>query len=796
MWLLVAAAALLAALGCSPDPATRIPEPAGPAGSWLEVAGQDGRWNLLLVTLDTTRRDRLGFYGGSGGLTPHLDSLAASGILFERAISPVPITLPAHATLLTGLDPQEHGVRNNGTFVLDDARVSVAEVLHEAGYATGAIIGAFPLEARFGLDQGFETYDDDFAQASQMLEWELTARRADVVTDRAIAWLEMNAAGPFFLWAHYFDPHAPYDPPEPYRGRHPDPYDGEVAFMDAEVGRLLASLGRLGLCETTWVLAVADHGESLGEHGEATHSILIYGATQEVPCILVAPQTWRGLPPEKLRGVRREEVVGLRDLAPTLMNGLGLARTALPASGSSLLPLVSGRGTGPRVVYIESLAPSLEHGWSELRGVRTADWSYIRAPQVELYDLRRDPRELHNVCDREAKVRARLAAWLDHFAAQGEESVVSLRPDAETIARLRSLGYLAGHPSPSSAGVEKDPKNLIHVHQMIYNAYVLTDRKPLEAAALLDQALSVDPENPRAWQGMGTLYLKMGHWERAYEIFGQLMERTPDDAHLRVNRAWACLNLGRLEEAEALITERLEEVPDDHEARSAHAELLARRGRVDLAREILTAEIRTAPSAVPVLLRLGRLEWQAGRREEAARCAARVLELDDANAAALALAGEALWYRSEDARQAGEAATAAATLAEARAHLERAHALDQSESRAAFRLAFLAQQEGRNEEARARYTRLLAHRPQMAEAHANLGNLLRESGSLEDALRHYAVAESLGFETVATLVNHGVVLAIRGRPREARARFARALELTRDPRMRAAIRRNLEMLED
>ncbi len=542
--LIVLCVTLLAWAGCGRDPVREIPAPGPIPQSWL--AGIEGApTNVLLITLDTTRRDRLGCYGCPLPLTPNLDRLAQRGVLFEDAIAPAPITLPSHATILTGLDPQEHGVRNNGTFALDTARVTLPELLAQRGYATGATLGAFPVEARFGLNQGFADYDDDFPVESRSREWQTIQRRADEVTRRALAWIEAHRAGPFFHWAHYFDPHYPYDPPAEYAKAGPSPYDGEVAFMDAEVGRLIDGLARLGLSRNTWVICVADHGEALGEHGESGHSMLLYGVTQRVPWILVAPEDWQRIDPRRLRGRRISDTVALRDLAPTLANALGLAQPELPASGTSLLPLLAGEGQTAGIAYTETLVPSLEYGWSELRGVRTRQWSYVRAPARELYDLRRDPGETRNLCSQMPRVAARLEEWCERFTQAGSAPLAMQTLDAAALERLRSLGYVGGGAAAAPVESPKDPKAMMGIFDQINVARTaLGTQRPEAARSLLAEVLANDPENPEGLRLMGVALLRLGEWTAARDVLERLCRRVPQDVEAHTQRAWACLMAG------------------------------------------------------------------------------------------------------------------------------------------------------------------------------------------------------------------------------------------------------------
>jgi arylsulfatase A-like enzyme/Tfp pilus assembly protein PilF len=784
----------LALAGCSRDPLSDLPTPGPIATPWLEADSPGGPYNLLLVTLDTTRRDRLGCCGDEQALTPNLDALAARGVLFEQAVAPTPVTLPSHATILTGLDPQEHGIRNNGTFVLDSSCVTIAELLRERGYATGAVLGAFPVEARFGLDQGFDSYDDDFPAESHVRAWQTAQRRADEVTRLALQWMEAHRGGPFFHWAHYFDPHFPYEPPQAYRDSGEHRYDGEVAFMDAQIGELIEGMRGLGLLERTWILLVGDHGESLGEHGEPGHSMLIYAATQYVPCILVPPESWQGLPSKRIRGRRVREVVRLCDLAPTALNALGFAQGISPGTGSSLLPLIAGTWEGPRVAYTETLVPFLEYGWSELRGVRSDRWCYIRAPEPELYDLHRDPAESQNLYGAFPEVAERLSAWCDFLV--GEDSELQLQPiDPVTAERLRSLGYVASAAPRGPSVNEKDPKKLMPLFSQINEVRTaLGFHRVREAKEKAQQVLDEDPGNPEATRLLGLALLRLGEGAAARKVYDELRTAFPDDLEMRVNRARAEILAGSLDEAEEDLRAVLAEQPRHGDARALYAQVLTQGGRAAEARQFLEAAFSDAPDSPELLVELARMEWSEGNAQRTQELATRALECDGTHSGALALLGECLWWQSEREVEAGRAESATRLLAEARAHLDRALSLDPTEPVAAFRVAWLIRREGNTQRAVELYERALVRRSEWPDLHVNLGNLLREIGRIDEALQHYEMALALGFEEVNFLVNYGVALVMKGRAPEALLTWERALEQAPDQRYADGIQRNIDML--
>lgn len=796
---LLATAVLLAmlcgTLGCSRDrSADEVALPGPIPQPWFQTQDGSGPWNLLLITLDTTRSDRLGCYGCRQPLTPHLDRLAERGILFEQAITPVPVTLPAHCTIMTGLDPHEHGVRTNGTFVLDSTQITLAEVLSERGYMTGATLAALPVQAQFGISQGFATYEDDLSPKGRMEEWEMVTRRGNEVTRLALAWIEMHREQPFFHWAHYFDPHAPYDPPEPYKSKFDNPYDGEVAFMDAQVGALISGIEELGLLENTWILCVGDHGESLGEHGEASHSMTLHGATQCVPCVLYPPAKWGGIASEKIRGRRIRDVVALRDLAPTLLNALGFEMQSLPASGSSLLPMIAGACEGPGAVYMETLAPFLKYSWSELRGVRATGWSYIRAPEPELYDLVSDPRERRNVCSKYPEIAERLSAWLNLFLEAGSEALVTQTLDPETMAQLRSLGYVAGPAPRTPSANEKDPKARMHIHQKMLDLHNELELRPAEAKGLLLEVLQEDPDNQEATRLLGKALLRLSDWQGAQVTFKELLDRFPDDHEARVNWAWTCMMTGQQDEARRALSVVLEENPRDSRARAFLGALLLQLGRPDDAREVLDEGTRVAPEKAEPIVRLGMLEWQLGNHAKAQDVAREALAVDEHNASAHALLGETLWLQGKGARTAGQMEAADQFLARAKAELEEALSLDMDEPMAAFRLGWLADVEGDTLRAFDLYYRTISRRPDMPQPHVNLGHLLRKAGRPQEALHHYEVARSLGYEDVGLMYNYGALLASLGRRDEAKAALERAFALAPNPETAGRIRDKIQAL--
>jgi len=522
------------------------------AGAWSDVPAGDTPYNLLLISLDTTRRDHLSCYGFAKPTTPNIDRIAAEGVLFEAACTPVPVTLPSHTTMLTGLYPFQHGVRNNGSYVLADSVTTLPEMLKERGYATCAVIAAFTLEHRFGLDQGFDTYDDRFSLNAGEDDGGMAQRAGTEVTRRALAWVDEHQQRPFFLLAHYFEPHAPYRPPEPYAGRFPgDPYSGEIACMDAAVGDLLDGLRSRGLFERTVIVIVADHGEGLREHDEPTHSMFIYRTTQDVPFLLRLPPDgrWSG---DAWRNRKVSGLVSLTDILPTVWNALGLESDALPTvAGLSLLPLVENGGRGHAWLYHETLVPDLDYGMSDLRGLQDERWKYIRAPRPELYDLDEDPHELENLADEQTERRERMEAQLAAILSTAEPTAAPLAMDAEAIEKLRSLGYV--HGSRPDRVVKADPKDQSGVARQIARAQTLAGAGQLpQAVAVLDSVLVDHPRAHMALRERAGYLLRLGRNEEALAAFAAAVDDCrgrADEVLLRAEQARAYFQIGRTDEA-------------------------------------------------------------------------------------------------------------------------------------------------------------------------------------------------------------------------------------------------------
>ncbi len=480
---------------------------------------------IVLVTLDTTRADRLGCYGYTGGVTPELDALGAVGTRFDQANAPVPVTLPSHASMFTGTYPPVHGVRYNGLFKLGPPSRTVAEILREAGWATGAVPAAYPVHAGTGLEAGFESYQDLFSEPGAK-DLPVTAeRKAEDVTRLGLEWLRSQKGKRFFLWLHYYDPHTPYEPPFPFSAQFRDRrYDGEIAYMDREVGKALSALREMGLWDSTLVIVAGDHGEGLYDHGEKQHVNLVYQSTLHVPLIVKAPGQKKG------RVV--SEPVSLVDVAPTILD---FARAGAPAAmdGVSLRSTLGGKNGPTRDLYFESIVGSLLYGWHPLEGLRRGRWKYIRSGRPELYDLAADPGENHNLFDAQPDVAEELATVLaadlarwEKTSARAETTATPL--DRDALERLASLGYVGGSVTTANKG-GADPRALIHLEgdlQLIRSA--LDEKDYAGVLAFCRRILEADPANRYALEQAAVAGARLGDFALAAGFAADLAKRYPE----------------------------------------------------------------------------------------------------------------------------------------------------------------------------------------------------------------------------------------------------------------------------
>lgn len=573
--------------------------------------------NVLLLTLDTTRADALGAFGGQGARTPVLDALAARGTRWDQAISSTPLTLPAHSSLFTGLAPPEHGVEDNGSTVLPRSLPTLAEAFLARGYATAGFVASLVLDRRFGLARGFQQYDDRVPGEPSPGRHALD-RDARQMTDAALEWLGRRPAGkPVFLWVHYYDPHDPYLPEgveskaEPKAGA-AQRYAGEVAAMDREIGRLLAALP--GGAERWIIAAVGDHGESLEEHGEATHGVFLYQSTQHVPLILAGPGVPRG------RAIR--EAVATRRLAATLLHLTAAGRAAVPfgAPLPGLPGLPEAASGAPSPVYLSSRYPLTAYGWSPLEGVFDGRFKLIVAPRPELYDLAADPRETRNLLESPGESREAARRLKQALAAMRKSFRIhpAAPADPELARALESLGYLSG--SGASGKGTLDPKDGVPLLAEAATAWKLAVQEKWQPAeAKLAELVRKSPGNVKFLIALAAVQLNAGKGDAAIANYRRAIVENPrrDESHLQLATAYA--RLGRGEEARNEFEIVLELSPRSFPAWWGLIALAEKAGNPADIRSLLTRAVATGTESPSILKKLAEIESKAGNTAAAER---------------------------------------------------------------------------------------------------------------------------------------------------------------------------------
>ncbi len=504
--------------------------------------------NLLLVTIDTLRADRLGCYGSSRVRTPVIDRLAASGILFGRAFAHTPLTLPSHADILLGTTPLQHGVHDNGNFKVPEELPNLATFLKENGYATGAFIGAFPLDARFGLDRGFDVYDQNYGSGTG-LDFNFVERSAEAVVAAALAWLD-GRNGPWFVWIHIFDPHQPYEPPAPFSDTYRDDlYGGEVAYTDASLAKLFAYLDSSRQASSTVVVLTGDHGQSLGEHGETTHGYFAYNATLWVPLLIFAP----GVKPGRV-----DQNVCHIDIFPTVCELLGLSRPAW-LQGLSLVPAMQGKklaALDSRPIYFESLYAYYRRGWAPLRGFLEGGRKFIDLPIPEVYDIGKDFAETKNLAGTDVgRERSELAGLVKAGSAQA--AAVKPLTDAAAREKLQSLGYVGGFqpPAKTSFGPEDDLKTLLPYNRKFEEAQDLFFRGQVAPSIdLLRVLIKERPDFDNPYLFLVTIYEKQRRLAEAEAILKTGTEANPRNYKLAIEYGIVLAEAGKNDEAIGVLT--------------------------------------------------------------------------------------------------------------------------------------------------------------------------------------------------------------------------------------------------
>jgi len=567
------------------------------AGSWfLGFLGngsvkKDGRLNVLLITMDTTRADRLGAYGYTKGQTPNLDSLARKGVRFENAYCQVPLTLPSHCSIMTGTYPVYHHVHNNGSYVLGPEQLTIAEVLKGKGLKTAAFVASFSVDSRFGLNKGFEVYDDDF-QPGLPFKPANSERKAEQVFSVFSPWLDKNAGTQFFCWVHLFDPHLPYQPPSPYKEQFADnPYDGEIASMDSSIGKIIEKLRDVHVLDRTLIVLAGDHGEAFGEKVETGHGVFLYEGTVRVPLIFYAEDH---LP----RGKVVKGRVRLIDVMPTILDMLNLPGAATN-QGTSLVPYFRGRKKSDLESYIETYYPRENFGWSELIGLVDGDWKFIRAPKPELYNLKSDPKEGRNAVATEQKLAAEMNGRLDEIIkkSSGAGGAAPRALTVEEQERLRSLGYT--NFSGATAGSNgPDPKDEVDLLKLMQQAEAYEFEKNYAAAAdIYEKLLPLVPDSPASYVNLALSQARQQKFDEAIRTLRKGAERIPNSETLLPRLGHTYLVTGRLKEAFEIMSQVLRINPRNVDALTVSAGIMETLGKKGEARGFYERALAVEPES-------------------------------------------------------------------------------------------------------------------------------------------------------------------------------------------------------
>ncbi len=733
-------------------------KPAAPAAS--------SRPNVLLVTFDTTRADYLSCYGRPGNTTPAIDAVAREGIRFANCYTPAPITLPAHASIMTGLYPFQHKLRDNGAGVLDEKAVTLAELFKAAGYRTGAFVGAYVLHSRYGLNQGFEVYSDEFQGIGARMEdgAEFAERRAQAVSDAALAWVDQKDDRPFFLWVHYFDAHAPYEPPGRAAGGDPrDAYAAEISYADGELSRVLRKVEELShhAKRQSWYIMTADHGEGLGDHGEETHGFFTYNTTLHVPLVI------KGAGIQKI-GVSKAPV-SLIDIYPSLARWL---QFPLPYEiAGTELPLAPESGGDVRPLYFETMVPFHLYGWSPLEGVVVSQEKLVRAPTTEFYDLAADPGETRNLASVRKERTMELAAMLGDVQRNSPGipvfSAGKQEIDEASLQKLRSLGYVSGsQDSPAESSSLPDPKEMMALVGKLKDAEKLLGGGDLNGIPILAEVLALDPNNVRALSALENFVGRPLLRKSIIPVVQARMHKPlPPPFDVKIP---AALGLAMCREGQTV----------------EGMELVSKAERID------------ANSIKVLAARSGCLE-QALRFDEATAIWEKVLRGDPRNAAALDALGDLFVHKQDFGRAAdtyakavsidGKNAETQANLANALLHLNRIPEATDAFRRALqlaphltsmrTKLGSLLLQQGKAAEAVEEYRLVVAARPDLPGAHYDLGVALTQSNQPAGAVSEFRESLRLAPEHADAQVNLGVTLLQQGQSAEGREVLLRATKM-------------------
>jgi choline-sulfatase len=683
-------------------------------------------YNVILVTLDTVRADRLGCYGFANIETPALDGFAADGIKFEKCYSPTPLTLPAHTSIMTGTLPPFHGVRDNGGFVVPSAITTMAEVFKERGYDTAGFVAAYVLDGKWGLNQGFDTYFDRFDLGKfEKISLGSVQRPANEVMDEALAWLEKMKDRKFFAWIHLYDPHTPYEPPPPFDKQYASrPYLGEIAFTDSQLVRLRRFLEDNGLMNRSFLAFAGDHGESLGEHQESAHGFFVYQAAIHVPLIFTTPF-------QRFRGVSSPRVVSLADILPTICDMTGVP-VPEGVQGRSLVPLFEDPNGGEdALAYSETFYPRFHYGWSELKAVQDGRFKLILAPVPELYDVVQDPAEEKNLVYLEKDAFRDLSARAEAFVRDAGRNAYEFdvrKVDEETREKLAALGYIGSFTDPTKLQGRSlgNPREKIGVFNALSKAREIgMSGRADEALRIIGEIVVTDPEIPDAYFTRGNILFKARRYGEAIAAFRKSLELKPDDDFAVINISNSYLVEGKFDEAERFVLDFLKQGFGD-------AQLYFVLGNMNFLR-------REYGRAVPYF----------------EQCLAR-----NPRSAASHNALAAIYINQGD-------------LAKADAHIRDALNLDPTLTNAHYNLAQILEAQGRGKEAEEAYLREIERTPRHFKALFNLSRLYRALGEEDRELEYLRKAVDVDPAFPLSYFYIARILLDRGRDLEEAVTFVR-----------------------
>ncbi|HXG57523.1 MAG TPA: sulfatase-like hydrolase/transferase [Thermoanaerobaculia bacterium] len=572
----------------------------------LAACGQrpSNRTPVILISVDTLRSDRLPAYGYTKISTPAIDALRADSILYERAYSHCPLTLPSHATMFTGLLPAENGLRDNIGFMLDGKVPTLAALLRKNGYATGAAVSAYVLRATSGISRGFDWYDDDVEPVGGIANLGSVQRDGADTARVAREWVDKQK-GPFFLFLHLYDPHTPYRPPEPFLSRHADRYDGEIEYTDQVIGDFISYLKERDLYDDALIIFTSDHGEGLGDHGEDEHGIFLYREAIQVPLFVKLPGGRKG-------GSSVATPVQLVDIFPTILEQTATAHTPKNREARSLLASLDSDAPA-RTIYSESYYPRFHFGWSDLHSLIDGDHHYIKAPKPELYDLKNDPREKTNALEQNRRAYVRLRSAIEPYV---REASAPAHVDPEEASKLAALGYIGSAVTTVPGEELPDPKDNVETHREIRLAFTkFKNKKNEEALALTNKLLEANGNIIDLWDLKAQILGELARHREAIEAAKEGLRRSPNAIGLLIAVANLSIITGDLEDAQ-----RHAELLAKLEPGKSH-EILARvwtqRGKLDKAREEADLALKTSSDPVAPLMTIGLIEKQKNNLTEA-----------------------------------------------------------------------------------------------------------------------------------------------------------------------------------